>query len=354
MSLGHYFREQRNPYLLGLLRVTIAALLLLQTLKAARTMLLRGYFGDVFHLPLLPEALVPNSDVYAVLLAAQVVLCGLSIAGVAARKSLLIAAITGLYLLACDRLQYHNNRYVLLLVALLVALAPCDRSHRSLLRLRRREASTIFAPAPRWAAYLIGVQLSLVYLSSSVGKLLDADWRGGRVMQLRFAVVDSVAWMDWLPAPLRSTLHSPTFGQLASACAIASELTLALGLWLPKTRVFALWLGVVFHIGIELSAQVELFSYTMLGAYVVFARPELEERRLRWAARAERLSAVWRRLDWLRRFRHEGAVEQAELCVVVDREGREHRGLGAWRELARATPLLFPLWLPLRLLTLRR
>jgi hypothetical protein len=169
-------------------------------------------------------------------------------------------------------------------------------------------------------------------------------------MQLRFALVNSVAWVP--PAASR-VLTSPAFGQLASAFAIASELLLAIGLWLPKTRAFALWLGVVFHVGIELSAKVELFSYTMLCAYVVFARPELGERRLRWSVRAQRLGAAWQRLDWLRRFRHEGAVEQPELCVVVDREGREHRGLGAWRELARATPLLFPLWLPLRLLTLR-
>ena len=90
----------------------------------------------------------------------------------------------------------------------------------------------------------------------------------------------------------------------------------------------------------------------MLASYLVFARPELYERRLLWSASSARLPRVLKTLDWLQRFRHEHA-EQPELLVVVDRDGRAHRGLSALRELTRATPLLFPLWLPLRLLTWR-
>lgn len=350
--LGHWLREERDPYLLGLLRVAIATLLLLQTLKLARSIWISGYFGDVFHMPLLPEALVPSRAWFSALLAAQILGCVLAIAGVAARPALLIAALLGLYALACDRLLYHNNRYVLLLVALLVPFTACDRSFT--LPWRRRVLGASSAPAPRWAAYLIGALLSLVYLSSSIGKLLDTDWRGGTVMQLRFALVDE---MGFIPAAMRGLLTGPTFARLASLVALATELLLALGLWSAKTRVLALWLGVVFHAGIELFSNVELFSYTMLSAYLVFATPELAERRLLWpagSARAERLSTLFVRLDWLRRFRHEPVVEQSEWCVVMDREGRAHRGLAALRELSRATPLLFPFWLPLRLITWRR
>jgi hypothetical protein len=347
-KLAHWLREERDPYLLGLLRVAIATLLLLQTLKFARSIWTGGYFGDVFHMPLLPEALVPSRAWFSALLAGQVLGCVLAIAGVAARPALLIAALLGLYALACDRLLYHNNRYVLLLVALLVPFMACDRSFTLPWRWRAVAASS--APAPRWAAYMIGALLSLVYLSSSIGKLLDTDWRGGTVMQLRFALVDE---MGFIPPAVRGLLTGPTFARLASLAALATELLLALGLWSAKTRVLALWLGVVFHAGIELFSNVELFSYTMLSAYLVFATPELGERRLLWPAGSARLSAVFERLDWLRRFRHEPVVEQSEWCVVVDREGRAHRGLAALRELSRATPLLFPLWLPLGLFTWR-
>jgi hypothetical protein len=345
VSLGGWLREQRDPYLLGLLRVAIALLLLLQTLKLGYRLHLNGYFGDVFHMPLVPSALVPSHTLYAALLALQALGCVLALVGVAARPALLVAALLGLYLMACDRLQYHNNRYVLLLVALLLPFTPCSHSFVPPWRAEPRPG----ALAPRWAAYLIGAQLSLVYLSSSVGKLLDHDWRSGLVMQLRFAHVHDATWV---PETLRQLATTPAFAQLATVCALASELFLALGVWFPRTRVLALWLGVVFHAGIEAVARVELFSYTMLCSYLVFARPELHERRLLWSAQRSRLRSALRKLDWLRRFRHE-QTEQTDLCVVVDREGREHRGLPALRELARATPLLFPLWLPLRLLTWR-
>jgi hypothetical protein len=112
----------------------------------------------------------------------------------------------------------------------------------------------------------------------------------------------------------------------------------------------------MFHGGIELVANVELFSYTMLSGYLVFVTPELRERSVSWDARSRQGRVLgWssRRLDWLARFRHEQVDGQATLLVVRDREGVAHRGLSAWRELSRATPLLFPLWLPLRVLTWR-
>lgn len=345
MSLRGWLREQRDPYLLGLLRAGIALLLLLQTLKLGYRLHVNGYFGDVFHMPLVPTALVPSHTLYAALLGLQALGCVLALVGVAARPALLVAALLGLYLMACDRLQYHNNRYVLLLVALLVPFTPCSHSFVP----PWRRAPQPGALAPRWAAYLIGAQLSLVYLSSSLGKLLDHDWRSGLVMQLRFTQVHAATWV---PEPLRELVTTPTFAQLATGCALASELFLALGVWFSRTRVPALWLGVVFHAGIEAVARVELFSYTMLCSYLVFARPELHERRLVWSAPGSRLRVLLGGLDWLRRFRHEQS-DQPEPLVVVDREGREHRGLPALRELSRAIPLLFPLWLPLRLLTWR-
>ena len=107
---------------------------------------------------------------------------------------------------------------------------------------------------------------------------------------------------------------------------------------------------------IEVTAHVELFSYTMLSGYLVFVTPELRERSVSWNARSQAgkaLGELCSRLDVLARFRHEQVDGQASLMVARDRAGIAHRGLSAWRELARATPLLFPLWLPLSILTWR-
>jgi vitamin K-dependent gamma-carboxylase-like protein len=347
--IGRLFPEERDTYVLGLLRVGFSTLLLVQTLKRGRELLEWGYFGDVFHMPLWPEHFVPSGPVYGALLCFQVACCLLALVGLRARPALFSAAACGLFCFFCDRLQYHNNRYELLLLALLVSTTPCDRSFLPLRAPR-------LGNGPRWAAALVGAQLSIVYLASSLGKLLDPDWRGGAVLLLRFELGRHIG-ERFLPAGVASILTQPWFAQAAALAAISNELFLAVGLWFKRTRALALWLGVMFHIGIELSAHVELFSYTMLCGYVVFVTPELRDRRVAWRTsrpRGRRLAELFRRLDWLLRFRHEPAnAAQTELLVTYDRQQREHHGLAAWRELARATPLLFPLWLPLALLTWR-
>ncbi|RYZ04569.1 MAG: hypothetical protein EOO73_23320 [Myxococcales bacterium] len=342
-----FLAEERETYVLGALRVGFALLLLGQTAKRALELTRAGYFGDVFHVPLLPESLVPSATTYGVLLGFAMLGCVLSALGVLARPALLGAAAIGLYCFFCDRVQYHNNRYQLLLLSALVAMTPCDRSF-----LVGRAARV--GPGPRWALRLVAAQVSLVYLASGLGKLLDPDWRGGTVLLLRFAMGrERVA--AFAPAAVVELLSAPWFATAASAAAISTELFLALGLWFPRTRVVALWLGVMFHFFIEVGARVELFSATMLVGYVAFVRPEVRERTLGWdTARplGRRLFQLFSRLDVLARFDH-GACAGA-LLVARDRDGHEHRGLAAWRELARAMPPLFPLWLPLALLTARR
>jgi hypothetical protein len=343
-----WLNEERDTHVLGLARVAFALLLLLFTARLWHELMRFGYFGDSFHLPLLPETCVPSQPVYTALLAIQTAGCVLSLVGLLARPALLIASLCGLYILLCDRLQYHNNRYELLLVALLVALTPCDRSF---LLLGEARAGT----APRWGARMVAAQLSIVYLASSLGKLADADWRSGVVLLPRLARGQPVL-EHLVPASWAAILAAPWFALVASLLAISSELFLALGLWFGRTRVLCLWLGLMFHVGIEISARVELFSYTMICGYLMFVTPEQRERSLSWNARSRAgklLGALCSKLDILARFHHEHVEGQGALLVARDRVGAVHRGLSAWRELSRATPLLFPFWLPLSLLTWR-
>ena len=346
-SRAPWLSEERDAHVLGLLRVVFAALMFLLVIKEWREYRV-DFFGESFHMSLLPECLVPSRAVYLAVLGFQA-LCSLAaLLGWWARPALALAALGGLYGMFGDRLHYHNNRYELLLLALLVSVTPCDRSFLALGKARP-------GAAPRWSTRLVAAQLSLVYLASSLGKLFDADWRSGAVLLPRFATARPFVEHQLFPG-LMTLLTAPWFAHVASLGAIGSELFLALGPWFRRTRVLALWLGVMFHIGIELAAHVELFSYTMLGGYLVFVTPELRLRRASWNARGvagNQCATLCRRLDILARFEQREAVEQAELLVVRDAEQHTHRGLAAWRELARATPLLFPLWLPLRLVTWR-
>ena len=352
------FAQVREPHLLGLMRVAFGLMLLLHVRRLFGEQQALGYFGDRFFIPMLPDAWVPSAHVYLAMLAAMAVLGAGVVLGIAARGGLLLCASMGLYLLACDRLQYHNNRFALLLLAFLLAFAPCDRSFA----LRPGGPR---GPAPIWGQRLFQLQVSLVYASSATSKIFDPDWFGGQVMWVRAArSLELIAGLGIaLPGFVVSALGSKLLLGIISKLAISGELFLAIGLWHPRTRVLALWWGVLFHLAIELGANVELFSYVMWSSYLAFVTPELQERRLLVAddARGARLIVrALQALDWLRRWSLElvprERTQGAALCAF-DRDGNactSTQPIGIAREFARTLPLLFPLWGPLALLTLRR
>lgn len=359
------FKEERPTYLLGLVRVAMSVLVLLHVYRMVRELLRDGYFGDVFHFPVVPEALVPTRSAYGAWLALQAIACVLAAIGVRARPMLLFATSSSLYVLLCDRLQYHNNRYVLLLLAFLLAFAPCDRSFLLVRGPRNLGAGE---PGPVWAQRLMQVQVSLVYLASSGGKLIDSDWREGQVMLLRgLKTIEHLTNMGvHVPAWLAALLSSPLVFNVLSKAGIATEMFVALGLWHARSRPYALWVGVMFHLGIEITAHVELFSYLMWSSYVLFVRPECRERVLCYRAdlaAARGVARAVRALDWLARFRVEAETEEgadrqrAKDAIgmgfwVVDRDATEATGLRGISRIARALPLLFPLWLPLHVTAL--
>src|SRR5271165_302545 len=88
--------EVGDIYLLGVVRVVLGVLLLVNAVRAAGE-LRSGYFGEVFHWPIVPESLVPSHDVYAALVVVQLVLAALVVVGLRARAALLASALLGAY-----------------------------------------------------------------------------------------------------------------------------------------------------------------------------------------------------------------------------------------------------------------
>ncbi|HEY8041242.1 MAG TPA: HTTM domain-containing protein [Polyangiaceae bacterium] len=341
--------ETGDTYVLGAVRVALGLLLFANALRAARE-LKAGYFGDVFHVPMLPEALVPSPAVYWGVVVAQVLLAVLVVAGPRARAALLASALLGAYVLMCDRLQFHHNRWALFCVALLLAFAPCDRSFH------------VGAPAgtrvgPLWAARLAQLQLSIIYLSSGGSKLLDPDWRSGRVLLERFRLYGQQALDSGIPQRIVDWFSQPEVTSALAKLAIGTELFLAFGLWSRRTRIFALWWGVWFHLTIEATSRVELFTFVTFAVYALFVTPEVRERKLFYDASRARGRAIARLvtlLDWFARFEVRpwapDAVRAGHAVVVVRRDGSRATGVRALAMVTRCTPLLFPVWAPVALI----
>jgi hypothetical protein len=339
-----------DTYTLGLVRIALGLLLFTQALRAARQ-LEDVYFGDVFHWPILPELLVPSRSVYALIVIAQVLLAVVAVAGHGnARPALLASALLGTYVLLCDRLQFHNNRWALDCFAALLAFTPCDRSFHL-------GPPPVVRVGPLWAVRLAQIQLSLIYVASAGSKLFDPDWRGGLVLLERLRMYGHQAADVGVPQPLLDWMTQADVTSALAKLAIATELLLAIGLGSRRGRIIALWWGLWFHLTIEATSRVEGFTWLTLAVYVTFVTPDVRARRLffdgsrakgRWAARLVAL------LDWLARFDIKpwapDPVRRGHVVVIVRRDGTRATGVRALAMVARCTPLLFPLWAPLALL----
>jgi hypothetical protein len=342
--------EERDAYLLGLMRLLFGVLLCFQVWARFDELANWGYFGSFFHVPFVPESWVPSERTYRVLLGFELAGAALAVIGRFGREGLFVGSSIGLFMMLCDRLQYHNNRFSLLLFCFLCAFAPCDRSFL-LYRGRAHALPAASRLGPTLPRRLMQLQVSLIYLSSGGSKLLDADWRDGHTMLLRFQRGFEETAQLGAPAPdwVVHFFTSPVVASLGSKSAISLELGLAFALWFARTRAIALWAGAVFHVLIQASAQVELFSFLMGVAYIAFVTPELRERTLLVDSKTtlgRTLKTVVPILDWFARFRLEElpGTETGVKVEVAGRGGGRVHARAVPAALARALPGCFLAW----------
>lgn len=348
--LARFRDEIADGFVLGPVRAAIGALLGWHALAAAEELAKVGYFGDAFHLPMIPDVFVPSHRVYAVILAARVCLAVMVAIGIWARPSLAISALVGMWFLLCDRNQFHHNRYSLYCYALLLSLTPCDRSWR---------ATEPSVPEPRrgpfWAVHLAQLQVSIVYLASGGSKLLDADWRDGLVIADRIARYGHISISMGVPKSVITFLSSADVASAVAKLAIMTELVLCVALWLRPTRVIALWWGLWFHLLIQVTSKVETFSILALALYGVFVTPDYRARTIRFDPSRfwGKVASIVPLLDWFGRFQvqpWEPDDQPGHSVVVVRRDGERATGVRAFAMMTRCLPLLFPLWAPVALL----
>jgi uncharacterized membrane protein YphA (DoxX/SURF4 family) len=236
------------------------------------------------------------------------------------------------YNLFLSTTHFHNNRAYLVIVLGILAVAPCGRelSLDAWIR-RRRRLPALALSAPAWPLWLLRFECAAIYGASGLSKLLDPDWFGGTVTWQRVVRgrADLESWH--LPDWAISVLTDRDFHTGAAKLIVLTELFIAIGLWSRRTRYAAVWIAVVFHLTIEASASVQVFSYLGVAVMVIWAVPSTRDRivRVDLATPGGRMwRALVRALDWLARFRVEPGAAGAPL-ELVDRDGTTVRGAPA-------------------------
>ncbi len=231
------------------------------------------------------------------------------------------------YNLFLSTTHLHNNRAYLVIVLGLLAVAPCGRELSLDAWFRRRRGRPALDPsAPAWPLWLLRFECAAIYGASGLSKLVDPDWFGGTVTWQRVerARDQLDGWPDWAV----SVLTDRSFHTGAAKLIVLTELFIAVGLWRRGARYAAVWVAVAFHVAIEGSASVQVFSFLGIAVLVIWAVPSTRDRVLRIdpaTSRHRRLGAAARGLDWLARFRVEPAPPGSRL-EVVDRDGTTIRG----------------------------
>ena len=185
------------------------------------------------------------------------------------------------YNLFLSTTHFHSNRAYLLIVLAALAVAPCGRELSVDAWLRRRRGLPPLDPrAPAWPLWLLRFEAAVVYGASGLSKLVDPDWFGGTVTWHRIVQVRDRLDASPLPAWAVSLLADRSFHTYAAKLIVLTELFIAVGLWSQRTRLVAVWIAVCFHVAIQISASVEVFSYLAIAALVIWAVPVSRDRTL--------------------------------------------------------------------------
>jgi hypothetical protein len=315
---------------LALLRIFAGPVVLLHLRPFLSDSLDGRIYSDAFYEPYAtwyPE--LPGAVYIGLLWLAAVAAVAMSL-GLLTRLATTTTFLIVAYNLFLSTTHFHNNRAYLLIVLGVLAAAPSGRELSLDGWLRRRRGLPALDPrAPGWPLWLLRFECAVVYGASGFSKLVDPDWFGGTVTWQRVVRAQDQleAWPDWVV----SLLTDRSFHTGAAKLIVLTELFIALALWWRGTRYAAVWVAVIFHVSIEGSAAVQVFSFLAIAVLLVWAVPSTRDRVLRFDpadGAQRRFAALVRGLDWLARFRVEPAPPGSP-PQLVDRDGSTLAGAPA-------------------------
>ncbi|MDP1818279.1 MAG: HTTM domain-containing protein [Acidimicrobiales bacterium] len=131
-----------------------------------------------------------------------------------------------------------------------------------------------------WALRLLQLELAVGYFLSCWAKLRGSTWHEGTALGLALRIEDlqRFAAPEWL-YDQEILLNLLTWGTLLF------EGAFLFAVWSRRLRPWVLWIGVAFHVGIDLLFDVGFFSLTMLVAYLAFLPPETADDVVAWLRR---------------------------------------------------------------------
>lgn len=269
--------EQVSARSLAVVRILVGAVSAIHLWPLLRAAISGDTYHERFHHPYVDGLPELSPGPFTALLAVGLVSSIAMSVGLATRVASTTTFAVVAYHLALSTTHMHNNRAYLVSVLAIVSMAPSGR----VLSLDAWWAARARTPPDpsmaAWPLWLLRFQCALVYGASGFSKLIDPDWFGGVVTWGRVAAQESMVRSSVLPGFLADMVLDRSFHTVAAKCIVLTELFIAGGLWWPTTRRWAVGAAIVFHLMIEVTAEVQIFSYLGLAMLFAWAPPTMWE-----------------------------------------------------------------------------
>jgi hypothetical protein len=214
-------------------------------------------------------ALAPESDglIYAMVWALLIASLAMTV-GYRARLAAIVIFVVHLTFQHRNPYTVNAGDRLFLIIALLSSFMPLAKQW-SVEAWQRSKAGTTAqenTTSPIWAQRLIALQLSYVYLYAFGAKILSPVWQNGTAL---YGVMASTRLAEW-----PTEIHFAPLVALMTWGTIIFELALPLLAWRKKYRAKILIVGVLFHLGIEVTLRIPLFSAIMVVCYASYLTDE--------------------------------------------------------------------------------
>jgi vitamin K-dependent gamma-carboxylase len=179
------------------------------------------------------------------------------------RVSAVLLFLTFTYVFLLDQAQYLNHFYLICLLSFLMIFVP---AHRMLSIDAKRKPRLRSDDVPAWARWLLLAQFSIVYIYAGLAKL-NGDWVKGEPMR------------SWLAERTDTPLIGRFFTEewmvvMFNYGGVAFDLFIVPLLLWKRTRVIAFLWVIAFHMLNVQLFNIGIFPWLMLGATLLYFRPD--------------------------------------------------------------------------------
>ena len=197
--------------------------------------------------------------------------------GFLSRTSAILVFAGMLSLHSSNTLILNSGDNLLRLLVLYLVFSPAGRalSIDNLIRRRfsKKSSTNVYSPV---AQRIVQLQMIAIYCQAFWTKLVGVTWLDGTAMYYCSRLEEY--WRFSVPQAIDHILVY----QLLSWGTLVVEFSLWTLIWVRELRPFVLLLGIALHLGIEITMNVNFFSYIMLSCYITFLSDRQIKTALEW------------------------------------------------------------------------